>query len=49
MLELLTGNPSIELAFSRLLEEYVVESDVLRIDMQELIDTLIKQELLEIV
>jgi len=49
MLELITGNPSIELGFSGLLEEYAVESEVLRSDMQELIDTLIKQEILEIV
>jgi hypothetical protein len=49
MLDLLTQNASIGQAFSSLSEEYTVDPAVLRGDLQELIENLLKQGLVEIV
>jgi hypothetical protein len=49
MLDLLTQSASIEQAFASLLEEYAVKPDILRADLQELIENLLEQGLVEIV
>ncbi len=49
MLDVLTQSASIEQAFTSLLDEYAVDPAVLRADLQELIENLLKQGLVEIV
>ena len=48
MWELLTSSESIQAAYDQLLDEYEVEAETLRRDMQNLISNLFDQGLLEI-
>ncbi len=48
MWELLTSSESIQAAYDQLLNEYKVEAETLRRDMQNLISNLVDQGLLEI-
>ena len=49
MMSVLTNAPSIQAAYETLLEEYDVESEVLRNDLASIIEQLVEQGLVEIV